>query len=335
MMKRLGKWMGRLLLGLLALAVLAALVSFVINWRTPKELNAAADLDHLTQARVDEIFHLRQSLGDTVWPGWGGAQIPVILYNAEYAFLFGYAGEPPAGWIGVGAQQPIGAAWERMADEGLAEGQAFRSRLPADGTTPQSFTVRIGDQWVGSLGQLEWMKVSLTQQIRGDMPPVLREIVPYPLFIGLLLNGTDGHIAAVLHESFHAYEAMQAPDRLIAAEAAVRSSEAAYPWHDAEIEAAWQTELDLLADALRAESDEEARQLAQQFLAQRQDRRRELSSTLVEYENHREWLEGLAKYVELGIWQAAHVTPDYRPVAALTDDPDFDGYAQLHNALES
>jgi hypothetical protein len=323
---RLGRWIGRAVLGLLALLLLAALVSFVINLQLPVEVESAAELDSLTQARVDEIFHLRQTLGNDVWPGWGDAEIPLILYNEEYAFLVDYPGDPPAGWTAVGADRPIGAAWERLPAERLARGHYFRSPLPANGSTPQAFTVRIGDQWVASLGQYEWMKFSLIEQIRGDMPPLLREIVPYSLFVNLLLNGTDGHIAAVLHESFHAYQSLQSRDRLVAAEAAARTGERAYPWHEAGVEAAWQAELDLLAEAVRAESDEEAQQLARQFLAHRQERRAGLPSSLVEYERHREWVEGLARYAELGIWRAAHSNESYTPFAALADDPDFNGY---------
>lgn len=325
-MNRLGRWIGQAVLGLLALILLTGLISFAINLQLPAEVESAAELDSLTQARVDEIFHLRQTLGDDVWPGWGDAEIPLILYNEEYAFLIGYPGDPPAGWLPVGADQPVGAAWERLSAERLALGHYFRSPLPANGSTPQAFTVRIGDQWVASLGQYEWMKFSLIDQIRGEMPPLLREILPYSLFVNLLLNGMDGHIAAVLHESFHAYQALQSQDRLVAAEAAARTGERNYPWHEAGVEAAWQAELDLLAEAVRAESDEEAQQLARKFLAHRQERRAGLPSSLVEYEHHREWVEGLARYAELGIWRAAYSTTAYAPVTALADDPDFDGY---------
>ncbi|MBI1296543.1 hypothetical protein GC175_16435 [bacterium] len=325
-MKRIGKWITRVLLGLLALILLAALVLFIINLRLPTEMTSATELDDLTRARVDEIFHLRRTLGDEVWPGFGQAEIPVILYNEEYAFLVGYPGEPSAGWTPVGADQPIGAAWERVNDDLLAQGHYFRTPLPEDGTTPQAFTVRVDDVWVASLGQYEWMKFSLTQQIRADLPPVLRQIMPYTFFVDQLLNGTDGHIAAVVHESFHAYQAIEAEDRLQRAEVAARTGEPAYPWHDAEVMAAWQSELDLLANAVRAESDDEARQLARQFLTQRAERRAGLASTLVVYEKHREWVEGLARYAELEIWHAADTADTYTPVTALASDADFDSY---------
>jgi hypothetical protein len=51
-----------------------------------------------------------------------------------------------------------------------------------------------------------------------------------------------------------------------------------------------------------------------------------LSAALIGYERQREWLEGLAKYVELEILRQAFVTADYQPVPALGDDPEFEGY---------
>ena len=45
------------------------------------------------------------------------------------------------------------------------------------------------------------------------------------------------------------------------------------------------------------------------------------------YEREIEWLEGLAKYIELGIWREASLAPGYTPLPALADDPDFKKYA--------
>ncbi len=95
------------------------------------------------------------------------------------------------------------------------------------------------------------------------------------------------------------------------------------------LQAAWQTELDLLRAALATKSEAETADLAQQFLNQRQQRRQEfgLDGKLADYERQREWLEGLAKYVELEIWQQAAAAPGYEPADALVTDPDFAQYA--------
>jgi len=87
--------------------------------------------------------------------------------------------------------------------------------------------------------------------------------------------------------------------------------------------------MDLLGDAVLTPDLEEARNLARQFLAQREARRKEfsLAPEMVDYERQREWLEGLAKYTELAIWKQASQTPSYQPVQALQGDLEFKGYA--------
>jgi hypothetical protein len=102
-----------------------------------------------------------------------------------------------------------------------------------------------------------------------------------------------------------------------------------YPWDDCALGAAWQQEVNLLADATQAPSDAEAAALAHRFLAQRDERRAQsrLNPALVDYERQREWLEGLAKYAELAIGRVAAITPGYQPVPAIANDPDFRHYA--------
>jgi hypothetical protein len=119
---------------------------------------------------------------------------------------------------------------------------------------------------------------------------------------------------------------MIAPTALVKSEEAV-SQEKNYPFGNAGSRETWQAELNLLAQAVRTESDAEMRKLAQQFLARRTARREtlRLNAALVDYERRREWLDGLAKYVELGIWRAAAI-PGYEPSPAVAADPDFKFY---------
>jgi hypothetical protein len=99
---------------------------------------------------------------------------------------------------------------------------------------------------------------------------------------------------------------MIAEQRLNQAELAARL-ERSYPWDDDTLKAAWQAELETLAAAAFAESDAEAVELARQFLDLRGQRRAEgrLTAALIDYEQQREWLEGLAKYAELTLLRAA------------------------------
>ena len=51
-----------------------------------------------------------------------------------------------------------------------------------------------------------------------------------------------------------------------------------------------------------------------------------LSDDLINFEQQREWLEGLAKYAELAIGRAAATADGYTPLPLLADDPEFNQY---------
>jgi hypothetical protein len=190
---------------------------------------------------------------------------------------------------------------------------------------PEAFTVLVGARWTASMTTKEWTQIGLGNEMRKDLPGVLKHIVPYRAF-GRLLN-SDWHICGVLHESFHAYQGMAAPERLAEGERCM-SVAGRYPWDEPAFVEAWQKEQDLLAAALQATSQVEKADLTRRFLAQRRDRRaaRGLDAELVDLERRREWEEGLAKYIELAIWRLGATTPDYRPIAAMNSDSNFKQY---------
>jgi len=94
-------------LGLVALCLLAAAASALSNLGLPQHSKTVEALSDLEKARLSEVLHLRRTLGEAVWPGWGQADIPLIVYNEQYAFLLGYA-DPPAGWKKVPTLEPRG-----------------------------------------------------------------------------------------------------------------------------------------------------------------------------------------------------------------------------------
>jgi hypothetical protein len=171
------------------------------------------------------------------------------------------------------------------------------------------------------------MEINFYMQYREQFPPFLQAIFPYRLVWGMLMDETETYIGGLEHESFHALQGSQAPDRLVEAEYANQSQDR-YPWEDPGMQAAWQQELDYLMRAIQAESDGQSAELARQFLAQRDERRENagLSQEFTDYERQREWLEGLAKYAELTIGRLAGATSDYAYIPALDADPDFSAY---------
>jgi len=69
--------------------------------------------------------------------------------------------------------------------------------------------------------------------------------------------------------------------------------------------------------------------LAQDFLEQRLDRRKlmKLSSALIRYEKQREWVEGMARYVELETWRLASMDENYQPLDEIQRDSKFKDYS--------
>jgi hypothetical protein len=321
------RWPRRIVIGLAALVslcLLAPLVSALSNLGLPSHSALVERLSDADKARLAEALHLRRSLGDSVWPGWAAAEIPVILYNESYAFLVGLA-DPPAGWTTVPRGAARGGPWEPVPGD-LFEGAVYyRQALPDPDLTPQAFVVRVGERWVASMTTLEWTRIKLRTDMRAELPAFLGPLVPYRLVVGAF--GTDWHISAVGHESFHALQGLVAPERLAAAESANQSG-ADYPWDDDTFREAWQEELALLRQALQADTAAETAELARAWLAAREARRTaaDLSPALVDFERQREWLEGLAKYAELELWRQGASAAGYRPLPQVTAVPDFAAY---------
>ena len=99
------------------LCLVGALILAVVNSRRAEASAEPEVLDARQQALVNEAHHLRLSLGDAVWPGFGSGDIPLLVYNEASVFLTGYDGAPPAGWRTVPGDQAYGRAWE-PADSG-------------------------------------------------------------------------------------------------------------------------------------------------------------------------------------------------------------------------
>jgi hypothetical protein len=274
--------------------------------RTLPQPPAVLDRLHPMDAiRLEETLQLKSSLGDAVWPGWGEADIPILLWNDEYSFLFGVS-DPPSDWEIVPDDRFMGQVYYRQ---------------PSD--DPQNFAMPVGDVWAASLATKWEMDAFLTDMFRQMLPDFVEPVFPFRLII----QPTEVHMSGVLHESFHVYQIVRAPDRLRAAEAAHRHTEP-YRIPNSAMMEDWEAEISLLIQALRADSEEETRETAQRFLEQRRQRRsnQQLADEFVEYERWMEWEEGLAKYLELSIWRAAYETPEYTSIAGMADDPDFKGY---------
>jgi hypothetical protein len=322
----------RRLLLLAPLVVVALLLTItaafaISNLGLPDASLTVERLHEAEKARLAETFHLRESLGELIWPGWGEADIPIVVFNEAYVFLVG-AQNPQDGWEKVPNGPKRGGPWELVPGDDFYGQPYYRQTLPAPEITPEAFTVRIGDQWAASLQTKEWMEIALRETIKRDLPGFLQAIVPYRLVVPLLMRGSDGYIASLLHESFHAFQGLQAPDHLSRAEDTAATLSGGYPYEDEAFQEAWQIELDLLADALEAETTGDSARLAAEFLAARNARRTQsrLAGALVDFERQREWLEGTARFVELAVWREG-AAEGYSPLEDASPLSDYKAYA--------
>ncbi len=298
---------------ILALLILVcATISAFVNHLAPTRSRTVDLLNAQEKALLGEALRLKRSVGDSVWPGFGRREIPLVIWNEQQSFLLG--------------DVPIPVGWEPVPSDSFLGRPYYHGHLEKN----QAFTVKIGDRWAGSLATREWMQIAFRKEFGDKLPRPLRPVFPYPIAIRLLgLRSSEQYISAILHESFHAYQAEMAAGRFAKSERlSLQAPE--YPWDDAELRRAWSTELQLLARALNAKSDEEAFDLARQFVANRRERRQHpaLNRVLIDYERQMEWLEGLGKYVELGTWREASMTRQkgYKPVPELSADPEFKNY---------
>jgi hypothetical protein len=255
--------------------------------------------------------------------------IPVVLYNEAYVFLTGCSANPGPGWRTVPQNLARGGPWESVPDDSVDGRPYYRQRLVDE--SPQAFTIRVGELWAASMTTKDWTTIGMGNEIRDSLPSAIKVFVPYRLiariFLGLAMD-TDGYVCGLEHESFHAYQGMASADRLAAAESVLSHLGRTYPWADPPFKEAWKAELNTLADALSPSQEKRTVDFAHRFLALRRDRRKafRLDSALVNLERLREWEEGLAKYTELAVWKCAASDTAYKPVQALSGDPDFNGY---------
>lgn len=290
--------------GLLSLCVLG-LAAYISNRNLPTGPEATDRLTALDQARLGETYHLKATLGETVWPGWGSMEIPILLWHEENSFLVGVE-NPPPGWAPVTGDEFLGVRY-----------------YSNPGFDPENFAMYIGGQWVASMATKGETDHFMQEVFREVLPDPIEAFFPYRL---LVLN-TEIQLSGVLHESFHVYQVIQSPEKFAQAEAGFGNADL-YWDIDQGMGAAWVDEMARLIEAATSQEDKQVRALARQFLAVRDARRAEhsLTADLIAFETGTEWLEGLAKYIELTIWEAAFNAPHYVPLPETETDPDFKDY---------
>lgn len=321
--KKLG-WVKWLITGLAGILLLVGLASFISNLGFPPPMEPTEKLSVAQLALLDETAHLQQSLGNVVFPGWGELDIPIVVYNREYAFLVGME-KPQPGWVMYPRDHHRGGVWEPVSAENGEE--YYRTRVEDEEKTPENFVVQVGGEIAASFQTHNYAIYSLHSLLYSEMPPLLRDIFPYRIFLQDLVLLPEAYLSGLLHESFHVYQAVNNPSAFESAELSISLAEN-YPFDDETLRTSWKEELKILSQAASLTNREDARQLASVYLKTREQRRANaaLSNNQILLERKREWLEGLAKYAELELGRQAALTR-FEPLAQTSQQAglqDFD-----------
>lgn len=303
-----------------------SLISGIYNLTLPRQSKTIKHLSLSQKAYISETINLQHKLGNELFPGFGDTQIPLIVYNEAFAFLIGYP-NPPSGWFKMPAEEYKGETWEVVTDDDFYGVPYYRQPLPNPDISPENFTVKVGERWVATMQTKEYAAIRFYREFHEELPPVLNAIFPYKIFWNILMGKAENYIVAIAHEMFHAFQGNQAPRRLAESET-VAPLASEYPWHQHENAIGWIEETDMLLQAYNSESEEASVQFIKKFAEKRNLRRgmANLSTTTIQYEQKREWLEGLAKYAELKIGLMASENQHYNHILEIEEIPDFKEY---------
>lgn len=306
---------GRVVLGVIGLVLLAAVVLGAFNEVTARDLDrplAAAELTAEELAAIGEAQRLQRGIGDELLPGFGDLPIGFVVFNDAYEFLAAPSGAASPGWEAVtGADPPY---------------------LRRAAVEQQAFAIPVGDAWAASLPTRERMNRDYFLGAREQLPFPLAQLLP----AGLASIPVDQYPSVLLHEATHAFAATTAPDRFADANDAY-ALEGSYPFDDDTFADGWAAEGAALHEAMTALDIAGAREAAERFLDLRAERRRgaRLSPALIGFEQDLEWLEGMAKYVEIRSYRLAAAEPGADARGYRADAPYWDQeIARLAGGIE-
>jgi hypothetical protein len=257
---------------------------------------AVSKLEAGDKAVLTEALRLKSDLGEDVWPGFGKADIPVVVYDDEFEYLIGLP-NPPAPWEIVAGDECFGRPYFRR---------------PAK--DPQSFAVDLGDRWAGRFSTLSRMNRKLPFKLGPDWYGLG---LFHELFHAFQAEANPAKFAAAL-EAYSLEE--RYPFKNVEFAAAWDSEGAAL---SRALKASDPSEMKTAAiEFLR--------------IRDRRRESADLAGDLVLFERRLEWLEGLAKYAEIRADESAVARAEQESYALYRSGLHFlvrADYARLEGSL--
>lgn len=220
--------------------------------------------------RVHEVFDYLNSEGNSLFHGFDGKSMNLLVYNEGYEFLFSDF-------------EPAGSEWTALGQDEATGKLMFRRTA----VNSQAFAVKIDNTWVGSFATMDTYHKEMLNQLPIFYPPQL------------IVADEQYYKALVIHEMVHAFQGRYNTDRIDAAEH-INDVCSSY-YNDSDFNQLIEQEAGYLEAALQAEDTDTIQDNVQSFLITREQRRTECGMTDQDIHNEQEleWLEGLARYAEL------------------------------------
>ena len=278
------------LASLLILLSVAALIGptplLATSSAAPPALPGAHEADGPTAddwARLEEVWHAIGDLGPDLWPGWGTTLPPLLLRSKASDYFVGDE-PPPAGFDTV---------------EGLTlDGRQVHAK-------PGHVSSGIGVRMIGDRLGVVLLPIE-------PMQALLDEVVGP----GVIELDDVQYVRWAVHEAFHIYELEATNDDPPRFGFDGDETEAVEALENTDGFGEWLgQEAALLSAALASETDVSLRAAVESFLEARAQRRATTRPALAGFEQAVEWTEGLARYTDVRLLQAAG-EPSYEPATA-------------------
>lgn len=267
-----------------AIVIVILVVGLIINNRVYYIKYSTVDTkkDYLSEkdiSRAHEIFQYLNDDGNSIFNGFDGNDMNLLLYNEVYEFLFSDF-------------QPSGLEWTYIGKDEALDRSIYRRKAE----NSQAFAVKIDSTLVGSFPTKDTYHKQILSEIPIFFPPQL--VSADELY----------YRAIVIHEIAHAFQGKYNSYRLDKAEHLHNVCSTYYT--DSKFNSLIEKEGEYLEAAIKASDSTTALENVQAFLDTRAQRRNDFSMTNQQIleEQEMEWLEGLARYAEYKASQGSSST---------------------------
>lgn len=285
-----------------SIAVMLLMVATTL--RVSSQQSNELRIDPLLLVSLKECRNISANLADKLFTGWEFRRTAVLLYKPNVQELLINYPHKPQGFSLYQGFNPLG-------DDTMY----VRNDTTTISFDDQNTSKDIEDITVLVVADPD---SRMRNSLRGTFFNHPKDVVGRWLDQWNFLQSPYDEIQLILHEGFHVYQHVKAPDK-----GANETVVMQYPLLDPMNNALYVLEGNILKDALLTEDSGLRLNKIREFVAVRHFRQSRLDSNWVEYENLNEYNEGLAKYVE---YKFLRFGENVEPITEMYYHQGFNGY---------